>query len=332
MNTHPGNLLALDGETAHYVGLIQSHLEKTLQGFIEIGRILTEAKHRLGASRWLDMINNDLPFTRRTAEKLIKIAADARLTDPRYANKLPPHWTSLHELTYLDDEQFEQGIADGIIRPDAERKEISGLKTKAAILSNRVNSTKSQSRNSASKQPQHIAPDVGTNEISLCVAHSFLQPAQVHTFETQLAALFGQFRLEPQNLEDFTRRLVLAGIERRLKQARQEFRHGLDGNDVTAIEKTFFELETKNAVAGQFGDSDHSGLELDELYNYCLDLQIVTKYTPVEFLNPQAYVDLLGWRYLTGNAAEQEAALEGLTNSRPSIPEAKEMLAYLVDL
>ena len=75
------------------------------------------------------MINHDLPFTRRTAEKLIKIASDPRITDPKNVSVLPPRWTTLHEITLLSNKQFREAIKKGEIHAEAERKDISALVT-----------------------------------------------------------------------------------------------------------------------------------------------------------------------------------------------------------
>ena len=37
------------------------------------------------------MIENDLPFKPRTAQRLMVIAADPRLADPTHVSLLPPH-------------------------------------------------------------------------------------------------------------------------------------------------------------------------------------------------------------------------------------------------
>ena len=80
--------------TSRYVQRINTQLNRTLKGFIEIGNILIEAKSNLDQSAWIRMLSYELPFSRRTAEKFIKIAKDTRITNPKYMKSLPPHWSS----------------------------------------------------------------------------------------------------------------------------------------------------------------------------------------------------------------------------------------------
>ena len=93
-------------ESKAYATHIRTQWSNALNSIIEVGKILREAADELGKIDFLEMVNNDLPFTRRTAEKLMTIAQDRRLTDPKNAEYLPPHWTTLHEVTYLDDDAF----------------------------------------------------------------------------------------------------------------------------------------------------------------------------------------------------------------------------------
>ena len=40
-----------------------------LKGILDAGTLLNQSSKELGRKAWLDMVNNDLPFKRRTAEK-----------------------------------------------------------------------------------------------------------------------------------------------------------------------------------------------------------------------------------------------------------------------
>ncbi len=110
-----------------YVKEITVAWRKALDGILEAGRLLNEAHERLDDKAWHNMVTNDLPFTQRTADKLRKIANDERLTNRKHLKYLPPRWTTLHELTYLTDEEFQGAIKLGAIHPDLERKEAKEL-------------------------------------------------------------------------------------------------------------------------------------------------------------------------------------------------------------
>jgi hypothetical protein len=53
------------------------------------------------------MVADDLPFSLTTADRLIKIAADQRLSSVP-AESLPPRWSTLYELTKLSDDDWDE--------------------------------------------------------------------------------------------------------------------------------------------------------------------------------------------------------------------------------
>ena len=93
-----------------------------MNSIIECGRLLIAAKDELKHGEFLKMIENNLPFKRSTAQALMKIASDRRITKNQHAGCLPAHWSTLVKLTQLPDAAFEARIADGTIHPGLERR------------------------------------------------------------------------------------------------------------------------------------------------------------------------------------------------------------------
>jgi N6-adenosine-specific RNA methylase IME4 len=104
---------------------IAAEWRRSLSAILEVGRLLTEAKDALPHGEFGAMIESELPFGARTAQMLMTIAADERLSNPKHASHLPPSWATLHELTKLPDDQFAAALRDNVIRPDMERREIA---------------------------------------------------------------------------------------------------------------------------------------------------------------------------------------------------------------
>jgi hypothetical protein len=75
------------------------------------------------------MVEHELPFGSSTAERLMAIAHDRRLTNPAHGQHLPPHWRTLYELARLSDKVFAARIADGTIYADMERGVVESLVT-----------------------------------------------------------------------------------------------------------------------------------------------------------------------------------------------------------
>jgi hypothetical protein len=119
-------------QTNKWAARIRSSWQTSICGIIECGRLLAEAKASLPHGQFKAMVKKKLPFSCRTAEMLMKIAADQRLTNANHGSHLPLSWRTLYELTKLSDQQFEQGIADGTIHPEMRRKDIAHKSGSAA--------------------------------------------------------------------------------------------------------------------------------------------------------------------------------------------------------
>lgn len=104
----------------------------TLAGVFDAGRLLAEAKEDLPHGDFTRMIERDLPFGPRSAQMLMAIANDERLTNPNHGSLLPANWRTLYELTKLSDDDFEAAIADGTINPECERAVITTKAKKVA--------------------------------------------------------------------------------------------------------------------------------------------------------------------------------------------------------
>lgn len=108
---------------ARFAEAITFAWQTSIQGFIAAGQILTEAKTALQHGEFTHMVDEMLPFGKRVAQTLMRIAADKRLHARSIAALLPADYTTLYELTRLTDDTFQARLADGTIRPDMRRGE-----------------------------------------------------------------------------------------------------------------------------------------------------------------------------------------------------------------
>jgi hypothetical protein len=97
--------------------------KQTIEGILKLGHTLIAAKAALDHGQFLEMIEHDLPFTSSTAERLMKIAADSRITNTAHAQLLPFAWGTLYEISKLDDSAFEQALSSGAINPRMTREQ-----------------------------------------------------------------------------------------------------------------------------------------------------------------------------------------------------------------
>jgi hypothetical protein len=77
------------------------------KALFRIGYDLIEAKRgesKLAHGEFIEMVENDLPFGRRTAQRFMAIARDLRLRKATTSSLLPPYWYTLYTITRLGDE------------------------------------------------------------------------------------------------------------------------------------------------------------------------------------------------------------------------------------
>lgn len=97
---------------------------QSIDGIIQTGRLLAQAKAELPHGEFLPMVET-LPFKLTMVQRLIAIAADARISNAAHGPILPAHWRTLYELTKLNDETFQARIEDGTICASMERADIA---------------------------------------------------------------------------------------------------------------------------------------------------------------------------------------------------------------
>ena len=107
---------------------IKTAWKEATEAFLQVGNLLIQSKESLEHGEFLEMIENDLPFSPRTSQMLMVIANDKRLTNTNYSSFLPPSWRTLYELTKLDDVSFKKSVKDGNIHSDMFQKEAIRLR------------------------------------------------------------------------------------------------------------------------------------------------------------------------------------------------------------
>jgi hypothetical protein len=112
-----------------YAKEINANYKATFDGILKMGHALIAAKDALGHGQFGEMIKHDLPFTLSTAERLMTIASDSRITNPAHVQLLPFAWGTLYELTKLKGEAFEQALSSGAINSRMTRNEAARLAT-----------------------------------------------------------------------------------------------------------------------------------------------------------------------------------------------------------
>lgn len=111
-----------------YVDEISGAWHRACESIIHVGSLCASARIDLKPAD-LKILKSKLRMNDATFSKLIKISQDSRITDQSNQSYLPPSYGTLYELTHLTDDEFRTGIADGIVRPDMQRKDVESLRT-----------------------------------------------------------------------------------------------------------------------------------------------------------------------------------------------------------
>ena len=109
---------------------INDRFASMAQNWVQIGQHLIELQASCEHGEWGKIIDERLPFNRRTAQKLMAIANHPLLSNASRASHLPPSWSILAEIAALDTEQIEQAIDTGIIHPTMKRDDVRSLSHK----------------------------------------------------------------------------------------------------------------------------------------------------------------------------------------------------------
>lgn len=115
---------------------INAEWRKSVDGILNAGRQLIAAKEACDHGEFLRLfkgsanaVSDPVPFGEDNAQKIMAIASHGVLSNTAHVRYLPQAFSTLYELTKLDDEQIIAGIKAGEIRPDMTRAEASALRS-----------------------------------------------------------------------------------------------------------------------------------------------------------------------------------------------------------
>jgi hypothetical protein len=109
---------------------INAEWRKSVAGILGVGRQLIAAKESCEHGEFLRLfkghdnaVNDPVPFSERTAERLIAVASHAVISNPTHVSDLPQSWGTLYELTKVPETDLAEAIATGKVTPEMTRSE-----------------------------------------------------------------------------------------------------------------------------------------------------------------------------------------------------------------
>jgi hypothetical protein len=109
-----------------FAALINDTWRKGAEAFIQTGRYIREASEELDRDEFEALLKLRLTFEASVGRKLKRIGENKVLC--AHVHKLPPCWSTLYELTKLEDGALEAAIADGKVHPKMMRKDAIALR------------------------------------------------------------------------------------------------------------------------------------------------------------------------------------------------------------
>lgn len=113
---------------------------ESVSSIIEMGRKFEELKPTLSHYDLGKKVFADFGINASSIEKIIKISHHPILSNPEYADKLPPSWALLYELRFLPDEMLLEKLANGGLVGVSKYQvwEWRGVKTKSKNAGNKI--------------------------------------------------------------------------------------------------------------------------------------------------------------------------------------------------
>jgi hypothetical protein len=108
---------------------ISERWQKSIEGIIETGRELIEQKRDTDHGEWIKIFEDNKPFSRETAHKLIAIAEHPVLSNVAHVQHLPQPWSTLYELSQMPEQLLLRLIQESKVHPELKRSEVRTLKS-----------------------------------------------------------------------------------------------------------------------------------------------------------------------------------------------------------
>jgi hypothetical protein len=122
-----GQASTVDDDWKFWASQIKTAWQKCVQGIVETGQLLIEARAELEHGRFESMVQLQLPFGPRTAQMLMFIASNPAISKAKHVSHLPAAWGTLHALAHLPPTFIEEKIESGEIHSKMERKDAAAL-------------------------------------------------------------------------------------------------------------------------------------------------------------------------------------------------------------
>ena len=107
--------------------------QKSIEGILEAGSLLIQAKAELEHGDFERMVANSCPFGIRTAQMLMRIASHPILSNTQNSAHLPSAWNTLAELAKFEPQELSHAIGNHWVKPEMTREDVGHLHRRVRV-------------------------------------------------------------------------------------------------------------------------------------------------------------------------------------------------------
>jgi hypothetical protein len=121
------SVMPLEADALHFGERISAAWQKSVEGILEAGALLVQAKTQLPHGAFQKMIQQRCPFSIRTAQTLMQIASNPALSNAQHVARLPASWGTLAELARFEPRELSHALGNRWVKPDMTREDVGEL-------------------------------------------------------------------------------------------------------------------------------------------------------------------------------------------------------------
>ena len=279
-----------------YVHRISESWRESVEKILQTSKILVESENELSDIDFLEMISH-LPMSQSTVSKLLMVGKNNHLSSK--VEYLPPHWTTIYEISTLDNDQIDRGVDEGFINPSSTKKEIDKFR-------NVIIDVEGVDVRETDTQTLTDEPTFGRISVS-----SDFDLEKIEDLRKDLKRLERKYKINfhsdrtKNGLLGLRRKLLSKQMSDWLDERKKDYnKKNLSFDDIQILEDSFSQLRgeltyhqnsdgtyTKNDIRNE--SHPYHGWTSGNLYHFCREHKIVCRWTQLKEIDKTAYVKSL---------------------------------------
>lgn len=290
-----------------YVQRITDSWRESVEKILQTSQILVESENELSDIDFLDLISQ-LPISQSTVSKLLLIGKNEHLLQK--VNYLPPHWTTIYEISTLEPNHIDRGVEEGFINPSSTKKEIDRFRTQLEFVGEVLDGDM----------------DINTTEeptFGKITVSSEFDIERIEDLRKDLQKLEKKYGISfhsdksKKGLLGLRRKLLSKKMSDWLEDRKDLYnKPNLSDDDIQTLEDTFSQLRGElvyhqnsdgTFIENDIRNSNHPyyGWSSGQLYNYCRENMIVSRWTQLKEVDKEGYVKSLIKTHCDGDSQKR---------------------------